>query len=169
MPPPNSPPNLPPNFPPGQFHNGPRHAFSVNYPYGNGYMGYSGWGAAAGHWSPPPEDAYGYGLAAYEKSFGESPYGEVGGRYGFGHPPYGRAYLRQQQETTRNNYNCGISVAGPDALHPPLYGDGYDIPVDSATPQQQQQHQHQQNATWAPLPQSWSCLLYTSPSPRDRG
>ena len=52
MPPPNSPPdsppNLPPILPPGQFHNGPRHAFSANYPYGNGYMGYSGWGAAWG-------------------------------------------------------------------------------------------------------------------------
>ena len=64
----------PPNLPPGHFPIGPRHAFSANYPYGNGYMGYSGWGAAAGHWSPPPEDAYGYGLAAYERNFGESPY-----------------------------------------------------------------------------------------------
>ena len=79
---------LPPsNLPPRQFHNGPRHALSANYPYGNEYMGYSGWGAAEGHWLPPPEDACGYGLAVNERSFGEGPYGNAGGRYGFCHPP----------------------------------------------------------------------------------
>ena len=58
VPPPNFPSSSPPNFlpslPPGQFPNAPRHAFAVDYPYENEYVGYSGWGAAAGHWSPPP-------------------------------------------------------------------------------------------------------------------
>ena len=61
MPPPNfplnSPPNFSPNWPPGQFPNAPRHAFAADYPYENEYRGYSGWGAAAGHWSPPPPAA----------------------------------------------------------------------------------------------------------------
>ena len=122
------PPNFPPDLPRGQFANGPRHDFSANYPYGTGNMGYSGWEAAR-HWSQPREDAYGYGLAGYERSFGESPDGDVGGRYGFGNPPDDRGYFRQQRETTGNNYNYGVSAAGPDALHPRLYGDGYDIPV----------------------------------------
>ena len=50
----NSPPIFSPNLPPGKFLNAPRHAFAADYPYENEYMGYSGWGAAAGHWSPPP-------------------------------------------------------------------------------------------------------------------
>ena len=50
----NSPPKFSRNFPPGQFSNVPRHAFATDYPYENEHMGYSGWGAAAGHWSPPP-------------------------------------------------------------------------------------------------------------------
>ena len=96
----------PPNLPPGQFANGPRHAFAASYPYDNGYRGYSGWGAAAGHWSPPlPEDAYAYeyGVAAYEKSLGESPYGDFGGSYCFGHPPYDGGSFQQQRETTGEN------------------------------------------------------------------
>ena len=136
----------PPNLPPGHFLNGPRHAFLANYPYCNGYMGYSGWGAAAVYWSPPPEDAYGYGLATYERSLGESPYGDVGGRYGFGHPPDDGGYYQQQRETTGENSNYGLSAAGPDAFQPRPYGDGYDIPVGSGTPQQHQ-HQHQQDGT----------------------
>ena len=63
-------------------------------------MGYSGWGAATGHWSPPREDEYGYGLAGYERSFGEGSYGDVGGRYSFGHPPYDGGSFKQQRETT---------------------------------------------------------------------
>ena len=125
-------------------------------------MGYSGWGAAAGHWSPPPEDAYGYGLATYERSFGESPYGDVGGRYGFGHPPDDGGYFQQQRETTGENSNHGLSVAEPDAFQPRLYGDGYDIPVDSGTPQQQQQHQHQQDGTPPATPTSPAILLRLS-------
>ena len=123
----NLPPDLPPDLPRGQFHNGPRHYFSASYPYGNINRGYSRWEAAARHWSPPREDAYGYGLAGYERSFGESPDGDFGGRYGFGNPPDDRAYFRQQRETTGNNFNYGLSAAGPDDLHPRLYGDGYDL------------------------------------------
>ena len=58
VPPPNFPSNSPPRFspylPPGQFPNTPRHSFAADYPYENEYMGYSGRGAAAGHWSPLP-------------------------------------------------------------------------------------------------------------------
>ena len=135
-PPPNFPPNFPPNLPPETFHNGTRHDFSENYPYHNEYRGYSGW-EATGPWSPPPaEDAYEYeyGVAAYERSFGEGPYGEVAGRYGsghppdhgdyfqqprpgerpygddggrysFGHPPYDGGSFKQERETTGENYN----------------------------------------------------------------
>ena len=102
VPPPNFPPNFPPNLPPEPFHNGTRHDFSENYPYHKEYRGYSGW-EATGQWSPPPaEDAYEYeyGVAAYERSFGESPYGDVGGRYSFGHPPYDGGSIQQQRETT---------------------------------------------------------------------
>ena len=155
VPPPNFPPNFPPNLPPEPFHNGTRHDFSENYPYHNEYRGYSGW-EATGPWSPPPaEDAYEYeyGVAAYERSFGEGPYGEVAGRYGFCHTPDDRHYFQQQRETTRKHY-YGLSAAAPDTFQSRIYGDGYDISTDSRTPQQQQQHQHQQNATWAPLPQS---------------
>ena len=67
-------------------------------------MAYSGWAVETGHWSPPPEDPYGYGLAGYERIFGESPYGDVGGRYGFGHPPDDWGYFRQQRETTGDNF-----------------------------------------------------------------
>ena len=94
------PPYSPPNLPPGQFPNGPRHAFAGNYPYNVGYMGYSRWGAAAGHWSTPQEDAFGYGLEANERSFGEGPYGDVAGRYGFCHPPDDRPCFEQQREIT---------------------------------------------------------------------
>ena len=45
----NSPPNVSPNLPPGQFPDAPRHAFAADYSHKNEYMGYSGWGAAAGH------------------------------------------------------------------------------------------------------------------------
>ena len=117
MPPPHSPPNLPPNsppnFPPGQFANGPRHAFAANYPYDYGYMGYSGWGAAAGHWSTPQEDAFGYGLAANERSFGEGPDGDVAGRYGFCHPPDDRHYFQQQRETTGKKQVMVLPQLGP--------------------------------------------------------
>ena len=58
VPPPNFPSNPPsnrsPNLPPGKFLNAPRHAFAADYLYENEHMRYSGWGAAAGHWSPPP-------------------------------------------------------------------------------------------------------------------
>ena len=50
----NSPPNCSPNLPPGQFPNAPRNAFAADYPYENEYMGHSGWGEPAGHWSSPP-------------------------------------------------------------------------------------------------------------------
>ena len=148
------PPNFPQNLPPEPFHNGTRHDFSENYPYHNEYRGYSGW-EATGHLSTQWEDEYGYGLAGYERSFGEGSYGDVAGRYDYCNHHDDRAYFRPQQETTGNNYNYGLSVAGPDALNPPLYGDGHGIPVDSGTPQQQQQqHHHKQKVTWAPLPQS---------------
>ena len=155
MPPPNFPPNFPPNLPPEPFHNGTRHDFSENYPYHNEYRGYSGWEATGLRSPPPAEDAYEYeyGVAAYERSFGEGPYGEVAGRYGFCHTPDDRHYFQQQRETTRKHY-YGLSAAAPDTFQSRIYGDGYDISTDSRTPQQQQQHQHQQNATWAPLPQS---------------
>ena len=143
----NSPPNFPPDVPRGRFPNGPRHALSANYPYGPGNMEYSGWGAATGHWLTPPEGAHGHGLGGYERSFG----GEVGGRYGSGHPPDHGDYFQQERETTGENYNYGLSAAGPEAPDPRLYGVGYDIPVDSGNQQQQQQqqqqHQHQQDRT----------------------
>ena len=97
------PPNLPPDLPRGQFPDGPRPDFSASYPYGNVNMGYSGWGVETGHWSTPQEDAYGYGLADNERSFGEGPNGDVAGRYGFCHPPDDRHYFQQQRETTGKN------------------------------------------------------------------
>ena len=100
VPSPNFPHNLPPNLPPGQIPNGTRHDFSANYPYHNGNMGYSGWAGATGHWSPPREDAYGYGLADNERSLAEGPYGDVAGRYDYCHPHDDRHYFRQQRETT---------------------------------------------------------------------
>ena len=90
------PPNLPPDLPRRQYANGPRHDVSANYPYDTGNMGYSGWGAAAGQWSPPPpEDAYAYeyGVAACERSFGVGQYGNVAGRYGFGNTHDDRHYF----------------------------------------------------------------------------
>ena len=92
------------------------------------------------------------------RSFG----GEVGGRYGFGHPPDHADYFRQEWETTGENYNYGLSAAGPEAPDPRLYGDGYDITVDSGNPQQQQQHQRQQDST--PPATSTSTTL-SSPAP----
>ena len=56
--------------------------------------------AAAEPWSTPQEDAFGYGIAANERSFGEGPYGDVAGRYGFCHPPDDRHYFQQQRDTT---------------------------------------------------------------------
>ena len=97
------PPNLPPDLPRGQFANGPRHDVSANYSYGTVNRGYSGWGAAARQWSPPPpEDAYAYeyGVAACERSFGEGQYGDVAGRYGYCRHHDDRHYFRQQRETT---------------------------------------------------------------------
>ena len=165
MPPGNFPPDFSPDLTPGPFHNGTRHDFSENYPYHSEYRGYSGW-EATGQWSPPPaEDAYEYeyGVAAYERSFGESPYGDVGGRYSFGHPPYDGGSFQQQRETTGGeNSSYGLSATGSEAFQPQLYGDGYGIPADSGTPQQQQQHQHQQDGT--PPATSTSATL-SSPAP----
>ena len=131
---PNFPPNFPPNLPPETFHNGTRHDFSENYPYHNEYRGYSGW-EATGQWSPPPaEDAYEYeyGVAAYERSFAEGPYGDVAGRYGFCHTPDDRHYFQQQRETTRKH--CyGLSAAAPDTFQSRINGDRYDIPTDSVS------------------------------------
>ena len=148
MPPGNFPPDFPPDLRRGRLPNGTRNDFSAT-----AYRGYSGWGEATGHWSPPREDAHGYGLGCCERSFEEGPHGDVAGRYGFCHTPDDRHYFQQQRETTKKNY-YGLSAAAPDTFQSRIYGDGYDISTDSRTPQQQQQHQHQQNATWAPLPQS---------------
>ena len=134
FPPYNSPPNFPPNVPRGRFPNGPRHAFSANYSYGPGNMEYSGWGAATGHWSTPPEGAHGHGLGGYERSFGgevggrygsghppdhgdyfqqprpgERPYGDDEGRYSFGHPPYDGGSFKQQRETTGGESSNSVS------------------------------------------------------------
>ena len=104
LPPGNFPPDFPPDLRRGRLPNGTRDDFSAT-----ANRGYSGWGEATGHWSPPREDAHGYGLGCCERSCGKSPYGEVGGKYGFGHPPDGRTYFRQQQETTGNNYSSEAS------------------------------------------------------------
>ena len=63
LPPGNFPPDFPPDLRRGRLPNGTRNDFSAT-----ANMGYSGWGAATGHWSPPREDEYGYGLAGYELS-----------------------------------------------------------------------------------------------------
>ena len=114
--PPNFPPDFPQDLPPGQFPYGPRHAFAASYPY-DGYRGYSGWGEATGHWSPPWEDAHGYGLGGCERSFGESPYGDDGGRYSFGHPPYDGGSFKQQRETTGGESSSyGLSETGSEVF-----------------------------------------------------
>ena len=168
LPPGNFPPDFPQNLPPEPFHNGTRHDFSENYPYHNEYRGYSGW-EATGHWSTPREDEYGYGLAGYERRFGEGSYGDVAGRYGFGKTHDDRYYCRQQRETT-GKFFYGLSAAAPDAFHPRLYGDGYgdgysngyDIPVDSGTPQQQQRRPRNVLLALVLGVSIKACLLYTS-------
>ena len=79
-------------------------------------------------------DAYGYGLAAYERSFGESAYGDFGGRYGFGHPPDDGDYFRQERETTGDNYNYGLSAGGPKPLTRGSTGTGMISPWSRGLP-----------------------------------